>query len=235
MQDYLGNIRAHANAEYPRECCGLLVRTSTGIEYKPCANMAIGDMDFSMSPIDYVRYTKDVELLAIVHSHCFKDANPTTADIQCASKMTTPWLIYSVPKDQFVSFNKDSVPLLGRQYAYGVTDCWTLVEDAYKEVGIDLGIEKTTQHHMQNWFNLGFDLMGEEAFNNAGFRKLKSQEPLETLDVVTMSLGRTKVPNHCGVWYKPNLLLHHQSNKLSNKEVYGGYWLKNTRAVYRRM
>ncbi len=39
-QTTLQAIQAHAVAEYPRECCGLVVATAAGEQYLPCRNTA---------------------------------------------------------------------------------------------------------------------------------------------------------------------------------------------------
>ncbi|MEN5288552.1 Mov34/MPN/PAD-1 family protein, partial [Stenotrophomonas lactitubi] len=40
QQSTLQAIQAHAAAEYPRECCGLIVATAGGEAYVACRNVA---------------------------------------------------------------------------------------------------------------------------------------------------------------------------------------------------
>ena len=58
-------ILNHAESEYPRECCGLIV----GGNYIPCTNQSTLDSQFAISPQDYVAASEQGEIVAIVHSH----------------------------------------------------------------------------------------------------------------------------------------------------------------------
>ena len=58
-------ILKHAESEYPRECCGLIV----GGNYIPCINQSTLDSQFAISPQDYVAASEQGEIVAIVHSH----------------------------------------------------------------------------------------------------------------------------------------------------------------------
>jgi cell wall-associated NlpC family hydrolase len=41
------------------------------------------------------------------------------------------------------------------------------------------------------------------------------------------------VPNHAAIYLGNNTILHHLVDRLSSKDVYGGYWLKATVCVLR--
>lgn len=51
-------------------------------------------------------------------------------------------------------------------------------------------------------------------------------------DVIVMQV-RAPVPNHAGVYIGDGLMLHHLYNRLSSRDVYGGYWQECTRIVLR--
>jgi len=50
--------------------------------------------------------------------------------------------------------------------------------------------------------------------------------------VIVMQV-RAPVPNHAGVYIGDGLMLHHLYNRLSSRDVYGGYWQECTRIVLR--
>jgi len=69
-QKTLQAIQAHAVAEYPRECCGLVVATAAGEQYLPCRNTAETPSEhFRLPAEDYADAEDQGELLAVVHSH----------------------------------------------------------------------------------------------------------------------------------------------------------------------
>ena len=50
----LNAIRAHAAAEYPRECCGLIVAVGRRQAYRACRNLARDPAEhFALDPKDY--------------------------------------------------------------------------------------------------------------------------------------------------------------------------------------
>ena len=63
----------------------------------------------------------------------------------------------------------------------------------------------------------------------AGFTKVQD---LKEHDVILMALGSTIV-NHAAVYIGDNKVLQHCTNRLSSRDVYGGYWQKNTHCVVR--
>src|SRR5476649_2231578 len=53
-QKIIDEIMAHAEAEYPRECCGVLAQKSRVIKYFPCCNMASEPTEhFHLDPEGY--------------------------------------------------------------------------------------------------------------------------------------------------------------------------------------
>lgn len=54
-------IREHAAADYPRECCGVIVQTGRKQIYIRCENIADNpDEQFTLSPADYLNAEKQV-------------------------------------------------------------------------------------------------------------------------------------------------------------------------------
>ncbi|MGN5509353.1 NlpC/P60 family protein, partial [Campylobacter coli] len=56
---------------------------------------------------------------------------------------------------------------------------------------------------------------------------------LEVGDVILMQILSDRV-NHAAVFLGGDLILHHLYGRLSKTDVFGGYWLRNTRMIIRK-
>lgn len=230
-------IQAHALAEFPKECCGLVVASGAGERYVPCRNAASTPSEhFRLPAEDYARAEDLGELLALVHSHPNAPATPSDADrVQCELSGLT-WHIFSVGQVDGVPECGDvrtiapcgyAAPLVGRQFAHGVLDCYTLVQDYYaRELGIRLG-----QYERQDdWWAKGEQLYSLDRLRAEGF-DLIADEP-QRGDLILMQI-RSTVPNHAGVYLGEGLMLHHLHGRLSDRVPYGGYWAERTSYIVR--
>lgn len=231
----LDHIFMHALAESPRECCGLIVECGdtsppgvtkvTYSKYVPCRNLSDSPHEqFMLSPADWARAEDIGEIIAVVHSHPFANAEPSEADRVACEASGLPWLIVNPQTRQLVCLEPAGyvAELIGRPFSYGVHDCYSLVLDYYRR---EMGI--TLKHYLRNdrygWWKDGQNLYMER-FAASGF--VAVEEP-EIGDVILMQV-ESPVPNHLGVYLGDNIMLHHLVNQLSRRDVYGGYWQKHT-------
>ena len=239
-------IQAHALAEYPRECCGLIVAVGRREEYRPCANLEASTGQFRMSAEAWSEAEDAGRVLAVVHSHPDAPAQPSEADLAACEATGLPWVIVSVREgavDEVHQFTPSGwqAPLLGRQFFHGVLDCYTLIRDWY---GREAGIELPDFERADDWWNQGQDLYMQQ-FALAGFERIPDGAAIQPGDVVLMAV-RSPVANHAGVYLDqrplaevpglhpgPNAMLHHLYGRLSERVVYGGHWQEITRAVIR--
>lgn len=235
---------AHAERDYPREACGLIL---CGGQYFPCRNAASTPSEhFVISPADYRAALAIAEPAAVFHSHPDYKPAPSEADLSGCEESGIPWLILEVRDGKAGGWTRTEpsgwqAPLIGRQFTHGVHDCLTIILDFYKrEMGIDLG----HYERRDNWWNEGGDLYREH-LPAAGFRLMPAGTELEHGDVVLMQI-RSPVPNHAGVFLADGLLkseqvphpapcsiLHHLYGRLSRRDPYGGYYLEKTVSVWR--
>ncbi|HFT6991417.1 MAG: C40 family peptidase [Stenotrophomonas maltophilia] len=237
-QTTLQAIQAHAMAEYPRECCGLIVATAAGEDYVPCANTAAKPSDqFRMPAEDYAAAEDLGEVLAVVHSHPNSSAAASDADRVMCEASGLPWHIVSVGQVageapachdiQTIEPCGYEAPLVGRQFAHGTLDCYTLVSDFYAR---KLGIHLSQYDRDDNWWDNGQDLYSLDRLRAEGF-ELFDGEP-QRGDMILMQI-RSPVPNHAGVYLGEGKMLHHLYGRLSETVIYGGMWAERTRYIVR--
>jgi proteasome lid subunit RPN8/RPN11 len=237
-------INAHAIAEYPRECCGLVIAIGRKEEYVPCRNMADADKsedEFRLSTEDYAAAADRGLITHIVHSHPNAAARPTPADLLACENLGLPWYIVAVHGDpaapelapvvmgscEFAPTGYQ-MPYIGREFKFGMVDCYTMVRDFYLR---EMGVELTDFERTDKFWERGEDLYMDN-FAAEGFTFIN--EPSQRGDLILMSL-RSPIVNHAAIWLgEADHILHHPYNHLSERTVLTGYWLENTRHYIRR-
>lgn len=235
-------IDAHAIAEYPREACGLLVVVKGRRRYVPCHNAAERPGDhFVISGREYSDAEDLGEVVALVHSHPDVSAVPSEGDRVMCEASGVPWVIVAVHKGAdgapHIAGRSETrpsgytAPLVGRQWHHGVLDCWALCRDWYAQ---EMGATMPNPPRADDWWNDGHSsLYSEDALSAAGFVKVPVSE-IQRGDMILMQIrSRNLVPNHAAIYLGDGLMLHHLHGRLSSRDVFGGYWLENTRVIVR--
>lgn len=229
---YLDKIKEVAEAS-TTEICGLVINERGKPTFYNCNNIAGNkDNNFSIDPLDFIKYNELGEILFIVHSHVNTSELPSVEDIASCNSNKYPWIIYSTVTKKFHIEHPigHKLGLLNRQYVFNVYDCWTLVKDYYKEkLNIELPKYIATN---ENWFLDATNNYFEQYAEEVGFSKV-TDNSIKEHDVLLFLTGNAKIPNHAAVWLGNNTILHHAYNRLSCKEVYGGYWAKTRVSTYR--
>lgn len=236
----------HAREEYPKEACGLII----GSTYKRCENVAADPLqDFMISHEVMQKAILSNKLNAVVHSHPDGPSYPSARDMQSQLDTDVPWIIAPLNElhDYPLVMWGDQLPIppiLGREFVHGVTDCYSLIRDAFR-----LGREKLAKQDVDwpfpphvipefprndSWWNKSDDFepmdLYAENFGKAGFYEIRAENAREG-DVFLCKIKSDKL-NHGGVIVGGGMIMHHLPLRLSRREPFGpwsrmsGIWLR---------
>lgn len=232
LPDYIvaiqGDILAHVFQEAPKEACGIIAKG----RYHPCKNIHDSPIDhFAIAPKDYARIEKKGDIQTVFHSHVGSFNKFSPHDARVCRQMNVPWLMYCTGTDEWhYADPTGNAPYLGRQWHYGIQDCYSLARDFYlRELAIELDDFERKEEF--EWTNPNWNMF-EENLESQGF--ITCDSPGKKGDIFLMQLDAPH-PNHFGVLVEPerNIFYHHLLDRLSEANVYGGYWEKNTSKILR--
>lgn len=225
----LSKIQEHFEKEYPKEACGILgVQKGKQVWY-PCNNVAKDPYnDFAIDSLQYLKLKRVVDITAIVHSHPDASSEPSKSDINNCNAIGIPYHIYSYPEMDLtiVTPVSSEKSLSGREYQFGISDCFEASRDYYKSIGISLPFRDAYE---DDWWLKGLDYFNEEYINSWNFYKVDTPEKNDLLIFNVNSA----VGNHCGVYLGNDVFFHHAVNRLSCKENLYPFWGKYLLGVYR--
>ncbi len=221
----------HAKEQDPKESVGVLIVVKGKEQYYPCNNLSTYSQQcFILDPEDYVKADALGEITAIVHSHPVTPPSPSQADKVSCEQSGLKWHIVN-PKTETWGYCEPTgykPPLIGRQWVWGVTDCWSLVRDYYKEEHniqlLDYQRPITPQDFLDN-------PLFEQYAERTGFKELNKDEKLQKGDVLLMSILHPTL-NHVAIFLGDEIL-HHLADRLSTREPYNEWLLKCTGKRYR--
>jgi proteasome lid subunit RPN8/RPN11 len=215
---------AHAAQEYPREACGLIISVKGKERYYPCRNVAESAMEhFTIAPEDYAAAEDIGDIVAVVHSHPNANPAPSEADKVACEASGVPWHIVGYPVVRWAELKPTGyrAPLIGRQFVFGVLDCYSLARDFYRE---EMRIELPDFPRTDGFWKRGENLYVDN-FSKMGFQ---ITDQLEYGCGVLMKI-QSDITNHAAVYVGNDVILHHLYGRLSCRETYGnGYYRKHT-------
>jgi len=222
-------IFEHAAQCYPQECCGVIAQKNRVERYFPCRNLADKPNDhFHLSPEDYANAEDWGTISAVVHSHPDATTRPSDLDKAQCDASALPWHIVSWPEGDLHTIQpREELPLIGRSFVLGHTDCWGLVMSYFRQTH---GIELPDYRVDYLWWESGDENRYRDNWYECGFREFSGD--LQPGDLIIMQV-QAPVANHAGVLLADGMLLHHLYGRLSQRVPYGGYWRDRTVKVVR--
>jgi proteasome lid subunit RPN8/RPN11 len=220
-------IREIAIAEYEdnlKECCGLLLY---GGDVYPCENQSESPQEaFVISTKIYLSLEKKQGVKAVFHSHSNGNPNFSAADVDLVNRTQKPLILYDVTRNEFSAIDPSGkTPLIGRDFVYGIYDCFSLVRDYYAQ---ERGITIPNYHRSSDepvWDKNEWDWIDKE-YERVGFIEVKQPE---VGDVIAMSIGANALGiNHLAVYLGDDKFIHQLSGRKSNVEVWGSVWVGYT-------
>jgi len=200
---------AHAVEAYPEEACGVVLRVAGVSSYHRMKNVHPDPTrGFRMDP---AQYFERGELAGVFHSHPDGNPYPSLVDMRGQVETDVPWrisVVRALPRGITDSFwwgrGRPHIPLLGRPFRHGVTDCYALVRDYYEERGVLLPEYPRSWRWWKDRGTLYADNLG-----GAGFHPISDGEVREG-DMCVAQI-HSPTPNHAGVYLGRGLILHHIS------------------------
>ena len=215
----------HAREEIPKESVGLVCIVKGREKYFRCNNQAEKPNEhFILDPDDYISVENKGEITAIIHSHPRTLHHPSQADLVGCERSGVPWYIVQ-PKTEMWGYcepNGYELPYVGRPFAYGLIDCYSLVRDYYQR---EFGISLTDYHRKEQWWYKGENLY-KDLFPKEGFHVVQVAEAKKG-DLFLMQLD-ANVCNHAAIYLGGQRVLHHVQGRLSSNDLYGSYYQKMT-------
>lgn len=226
----IDDIQAHFESEYPREGCGLIVIHKGKKKWIPCRNVATGTENFIISSEDYFNAKSKYDILAIVHSHPDGSNEPSEHDINCCDALGIPYWIFSYPDMKFnlLEPKKNFYPLIGREYEFGVKDCFEAMRDYLAEQNINIPPRAPFE---DNWWENDLNYFSEQIIKNWGGIKVDTPQKNDVL----IFKVKADVPDHCGVYLGNDFFFHHAENRLSCRENLYPFWAKYIVGIYRHV
>lgn len=225
--EVLAAALAHAQAEAPRESCGLVVAG----DYRPCRNLDRAGDAFILDPADWAAAAAHGQPELVVHSHPLTSPDPSPQDVIGCNASGLPWLIVQPVTGEWRMLQPQSAPLLllGRPWVWGAADCWGLVRDWYAQ---HRGVTLPDYPRPPTPEEFQAAPLFDQLWPSFGFRQLLEHERPEVGDVALMSIGGPGL-NHVGVIVENGQILHHLRGRLSAREMYGGWLQKCTGKMVR--
>lgn len=239
QQSTIDSIIKDGLQRHPQEACGYIVNTDGEERTIALSNLAgekYGQQMFIMdqSTVETIKQTS--EILAIYHTHPNSSPIPSMEDRVGCKKSNLPWVILNPHSKEFnyilpseISYN---IPILGRQFAWGIFDCYALLQDFYREK-FKIELKDFDRGLLFEWDRSDWNRF-EDNFVEAGFFELPARSRLQMGDVFLMAIGANRI-NHCGVLAEPsrNIFYHHLVERKSEASVYGGWFAQVTQKVLR--
>ena len=228
--NFIEDIQKHFQQEYPREGCGLITVEKGKKKWIPCDNIAESDEHFIIDVQQYLKVLRTSDIIGIVHSHPDATSEASEMDINNCNSTGKDYYIFSYPEMDLNIIHPEisTTDLYGREYEFGVTDCFEAARDYLLTQNIEIPARALFK---DDWWEKGYDYFAKETIKNWGLYPVELNDIQEN-DVLIFAVLADK-NNHCGVYLGNDVLYHHAVNRLSCRENLYPLWHKYLTGAYR--
>lgn len=214
----------YARKHQEEEVCGLIA----GGKFWPCRNIhSVPSENFAIDANDYAKL-EPLGIEGVFHSHPNFNSQFSKHDIISCKQTNLPWILYCNGTNSWQEMDPTGMcAYLGRPWIYGMYDCYALCRDYYgREFGITL--DDFSRGEEFEWESSEW-CMFEKNFKQQGFVEIEDNKNIAKGDILLMQL-QSSFHNHVGFIHSPNenIFYQHLLGRLSEANIYGGYWQKNT-------
>ena len=230
IEQFLPDIEKHFSDNYPYEACGVLAIKKGVLNWIPCTNVAEEAESFIIDSTEYLNIYKTSDIVGIVHNHPDGTSEASEGDINNCNSLGIPYYIFSYPDMDLniLQPKKNFTELYGREYKFGVYDCFEATRDYLESQGIEIPPRIPWE---DDWFNKDLDYFRPEIVEKWGGKEVDISD-IQKNDVITFQV-KAEVPNHCGVYLGNDIFYHHAVDRLSCRENLYPFWVQFIDRVYR--
>lgn len=229
-------IKTHALATAPQECCGFIFKDDT----LECRNSSEHPTrHFSIPPQEYLKASHKGDFKAVYHSHPKGEAEFSQYDKQVSHNMNIDFVMYHNLSDKFFIYEpgKEKTSHISEKFSLGKSDCYVLVIDYYKNLGVSL-LDIDRSRESENWFkknpSLIKDIFNLNVLNSESLlQELPQSSKLKKHDVLVFKMINNPEPNHVGVYLGDDMFLHHPRNKFPSTQKLTQALKKRVCKIYR--
>ena len=227
---FLEEIKQHFAKEYPREGCGIITVSKGKKKWIPCTNIAEEDNHFIIDTKEYLKIARTSDIIGIVHSHPDESSEPSELDINNCNALGKKYYIFSYPEMDLtvIEPERDTTDLYGREYEFGVNDCFEAMRDYLSTKGIEL---PPRAMFVEDYWEKDIDYFNDETISEWNHNPV----PLDKIQENDVLIFRilSNINNHCGVYLGNEVFYHHAENRLSCRESLYPKWKKWLVGAYR--
>lgn len=224
MAKWLEEFKMSARMAPHREVCGVVVQEGRRRTFIPLPNVHPDPVNhFTISPEDWANCEDVGDIVLVLHSHCGDGARPIASDLdrqQCGLS-GVKWGIYAPDCDEYAEIDPDVLPLVGRPFLLGHSDCWGLVMAWHETQGVTLTDFRVDYPWWEDQYT---DNLYRDNWSREGFVEC---EPCAGCMVI-MQVQANKW-NHAGIITEDGDLLHHlYGNPSAVVPFKAGYFVDRT-------
>jgi len=235
-QNILSEIKQYALEKRREETCGLIYRHDNKQKFLKCKNISSQkNKNFIINPQDFEMCSYKGEILACYHSHP-RGVSFSHEDIEQTFINDIPYLLYTIPKDKFYFFdpikNHYLKKYLNIPFMYGISDCWNLVMDYYKNE-LSISLEDPAPERYLDPNKIVDVSIHMESFNKSGLRIVPNLNSIKVNDLLILDGFGTDIATHFAIYLENNLILHNIYLKKTKIQSYRKWHTKYLKYVLR--